>query len=66
MIIKVNGESHSLESSVSVKGLLDVFAIKPEAVVVEHNLKIIGKELWETTILQENDSIEIVRFVGGG
>ncbi|MEI7942147.1 MAG: sulfur carrier protein ThiS [Candidatus Riflemargulisbacteria bacterium] len=66
MNIKVNGEVHSVEVEISIKGLLDVFAIKPEAVVVEHNLKIIGKELWETTILQENDSIEIVRFVGGG
>lgn len=66
MKITVNGEDKTVTKGSSISGLLSEFSIKPEAVVVEFNLKIIGKEFWETTILQENDRIEIVRFVGGG
>ena len=66
MKIKVNGEDKTVKEGSSISGLLSEFSIKPEAVVVELNLKIIGKELWDEIVFKENDSVEIVRFVGGG
>ncbi|MDD4526710.1 MAG: sulfur carrier protein ThiS [Candidatus Margulisbacteria bacterium] len=66
MNVTVNGELKSIKKGSYISGLLSAFSIKPEAVVVELNLKIISKELWDTTILKENDKVEIVRFVGGG
>ncbi len=66
MKIKLNGENKTVKEGSSVSDLLSAFSIKPEAVVVELNLKIISKDNWETTVLQDNDNVEIVRFVGGG
>jgi thiamine biosynthesis protein ThiS len=66
MKVKVNGEDKTVKEAISITDLLSDFSIKPEAVVVELNLKIISKDSWDKTILNENDSVEIVRFVGGG
>ncbi len=66
MKIKVNGEEKPVKEGSSISGLLSEFSIKPEAVVVELNLKIISKDNWDEILLKENDSVEIVRFVGGG
>ena len=38
----------------------------PDTVVVEKNLEIIPKESLETTVLADGDSVEVLRFVGGG
>lgn len=35
-------------------------------VVVERNLEIVPKEVLEGITIQEEDSIEVLRFVGGG
>jgi sulfur carrier protein len=66
MKIKVNGEDKIVKEAISITDLLSDFSIKPEAVVVELNLKIISKDIWDEIVLNENDSVEIVRFVGGG
>ena len=33
---------------------------------VEHNLTVLKRAAFETTLVQDGDSIEIVNFVGGG
>jgi thiamine biosynthesis protein ThiS len=38
----------------------------PDHIVVEHNLNITSKADWQKIALKEDDSIEIVSFVGGG
>ena len=35
-------------------------------VVVERNLRIIPREEWARTVIEESDSVEILQFVGGG
>ena len=35
-------------------------------VVVERNLRIIPREEWDRTVIEEGDSVEILQFVGGG
>lgn len=37
-----------------------------DRVVVEINLEIIPKEELDRVVIQEEDSIEVLRFVGGG
>ena len=39
---------------------------EPERVVVERNLDIIPKDELGNTIIQDEDVIEVLRFVGGG
>jgi len=66
MRIKINGDEIEIDSGMSILSLLEWKAIDPAAVVVEHNLEIPERENWAGIKLNEGDSIEIVRFMGGG
>jgi sulfur carrier protein len=66
MIIKINGRDETVEKKLNLAGLIASKQLSPEAIVVEHNFRIVPKEEWPTVFLNENDSIEIVSFVGGG
>jgi len=66
MEITLNGEKQKIESQVSVAQLLEELGIDPETVVIERNLDILKLEDHGETLLQEGDSIEIIRMVDGG
>ena len=66
MIITINGRKENVEKKLNLLGLIKSKKLSPEAIVVEHNFRIVPKEEWPTVLLNENDSIEIVSFVGGG
>ena len=67
MIIWINGASETVpEESRSLEDLVAARGIARERVVVEHNLRIVSREQWPHVLLQDNDRIEIVSFVGGG
>ena len=58
-MVKINGEENLLE-------YLKEAGFEPERVVVERNLDIIPKDEFGNTIIQDEDVIEVLRFVGGG
>ena len=64
--VAVNGKDEALEPGVSLGQLLARRGIDPQSVVVEVNLDIVGRELFSSTFLKEGDTVEILRFVGGG
>ena len=66
MIIKINGKNEAIERKLNLSDLVMSKNLSPEAIVVEHNRRIVPKEEWPTVALEENDTIEIVSFVGGG
>ena len=66
MKLKINGKDVSVSSKKTLGELLLEKGLHPERIVVEHNLKIVPKEEWPKTTLGNNDTIEIVSFVGGG
>ena len=66
MEIMVNGEKKTVETSVTITGLLDDLGIDPETVVIEQNLDILMRDDYGKTDIQEGDSIEIIRMVDGG
>ena len=64
-MVKINGE----EKEIGGKSLLEYLkeaGFEPERVVVERNLDIIPKDELGNTIIQDEDVIEVLRFVGGG
>ena len=64
-MVKINGE----EKEIAGKNLLEYLkeaGFEPERVVVERNLDIIRKDELGNTIIQDEDVIEVLRFVGGG
>lgn len=66
MIIKINGKNETIEKKLNLSDLVVSKNLSPEAIVVEHNLRIIPQEAWDAVTLEENDTVEIVSFVGGG
>jgi sulfur carrier protein len=64
-MVKINGE----EKEIAGKNLLEYLkeaGFEPERVVVERNLDIIPKDELGNTIIQDEDVIEVLRFIGGG
>ena len=64
-MVKINGE----EKEIAGKNLLEYLkeaGFEPERVVVERNLDIIPKEQFASVTIQDEDVIEVLRFVGGG
>jgi sulfur carrier protein len=66
MEIRLNGKTERLAGAVTVGDLIREKGLDPNTIVVEHNLAIIATEDLEQITLKDNDSLEILRFVGGG
>lgn len=66
MKLMLNGTVSEFRDDTTVAGLLDALRIEPLRVAVEVNLEIIKKPEYESRVLKDGDSIEIVNFVGGG
>ena len=62
----VNGNLVSLEKPLSVSEYLEQKNYNPKRVAIELNQEILPKSKYQTTILTEADTLEIVTFVGGG
>ena len=66
MIIKLNGTNIEVCKTTTLLGLVQEKGLLPERIVVEHNMDIVPKEKLGNVLIENNDSIEIVSFVGGG
>ena len=66
MRITLNGESRDIAGGMTVQKLLDSLSFSAEATVVERNMDILDRSVYATTPLSDGDTIELVRFVGGG
>jgi sulfur carrier protein len=67
MRVRINGKEESLpDEPMTLRELVTNRGLVPERVVVEVNLQVIPRENWPAVNLRDEDSIEIVSFVGGG
>jgi len=67
MKVRINGREEMLPDSVTtLQELVVNQGLAPERIVAEVNLQVIPCENWPTVSLRDEDSIEIVSFVGGG
>ncbi len=66
MKIRVNGEIQLIEGPISLDRFLDGLKIRKEAIACELNRSIVQKARYSEIYLNENDTLEIVHFVGGG
>lgn len=65
MRVTVNGDVKELADGTTVTALLLMLQLAPKNVAVELNRRLLRTERYDTP-LKENDSVEIVTFVGGG
>ncbi len=68
MKIHVNGEEKTVDSNLNVHDLLIALELNPTqpGIAVAVNREVIPKTTWQTTELQENSDVEIIRAVQGG
>lgn len=66
MTIRLNGEARELAGPLSIAALLATLGIEPGRVAVEHNLKVVKRDAYESTTIRDGDEVEVVNFVGGG
>lgn len=66
MRVYVNGESRELSAPISLAELITQLDLPAARIAVELNRAVVRRSEWATTMLQDEDRIEIVHFVGGG
>ena len=64
--IQLNGAPHEINRGTNLKELLNNLKIQKNRVAVEVNGEIIESENYQKFILNKNDKVEIVQFIGGG
>jgi len=64
-MVTINGTQEQA-AGMSILSYLKSAGYNPQTVVVEKNLEIIPRDALETVLLEDGDSVEILRFVGGG
>ena len=62
----LNGKTVDLKEDISVKDLLENYDLNPQKVVVEVNMGILDDEVYSTYLLKNEDTVEVISFVGGG
>ncbi|MCP4365645.1 MAG: sulfur carrier protein ThiS [Planctomycetes bacterium] len=66
MRLRVNGETETYPDGITVRELLDSMGVSNRPVAVELNRKVIPRDKLGEKTLREDDSLEIITFVGGG
>jgi thiamine biosynthesis protein ThiS len=64
--VTVNDQVREVEAGTTVFELVESVGLDPDAIVVEHNAVILERERYDDTRLADGDTLELVRFVGGG
>ena len=66
MQILLNGERREFDHGLSVAAMLETIGCADAKIAVERNLEIVPRSAFAATVLQPEDRIEIVEFIGGG
>ena len=64
--ITLNGKPHAIEGSVALVEFLADIGIDRRLIAVAHNGEVIPRDRYEGVRLNEGDTLEVVRMVGGG
>ena len=63
--ILLNGQSTTVTQG-SIAELIEQKNLNPELIIVEYNNTILNKKDYSSTLIKPNDTIEIIRYIGGG
>ena len=66
MHIQVNGEKREVSLKLSLHDLIKELNLSPDRIAIELNQIVVRRADWPMTVLEEDDRVEIVHFVGGG
>jgi thiamine biosynthesis protein ThiS len=63
--IRLNGADRDTSADTIAK-LLEELHLPPQTLLVEINTQPLPRDQWQSTLLRENDSLEILRVSAGG
>jgi thiamine biosynthesis protein ThiS len=66
MNVTINGERREVPEGLTVAALIEHLGMASDRIAIERNLDVLPRARWQDTLVQSNDSFEIVHFVGGG
>ncbi len=69
LTLMVNGETRVLDTTpdpASLAAVVALLANNPQLVVAEHNGVIAPRSRWDSIVVKDDDTLEIVTIVGGG
>ena len=66
MQIKVNGEIREMKEGSSMLDLIRSLGLEERVMASALNMEIVKQDAWESAVLHEGDTIELLDFVGGG
>ncbi len=64
--IQLNGDPYEISNGTSLNELLNKLKIEKNKVAIEVNGVIVEKNKYPKLVLNKNDKVEIVHFIGGG
>ena len=66
MKVLVNGDEKDFDTAISLSDLITHLDLPTARIAIELNREVVRRSDWESTMLKDEDRIEIVHFVGGG
>ena len=64
--IQLNGDPYEINNGTNLNELLNKLKIQKNKVAIEVNGEIVEKKRYTNLILNKDDKVEIVHFIGGG
>ena len=64
--IQLNGEPFEVNKKTTLNELLNKLKIQKNKVAIEINGEIVQRKKYENLIINQDDKVEIVHFIGGG
>ena len=64
--IQLNGKLYEINNGTNLNQLLNNLKIQKNKVAIEVNGEIVQRNKYSKLILNKNDKVEIVHFIGGG
>ena len=64
--IQLNGDPYEINYGTNLNELLNKLKIEKKKVAIEINGEIVQKEKYQNMVLNKDDKVEIVHFIGGG
>jgi len=64
--IQLNGDAYEINQGTDLNELLNKLKIEKNKVAIEVNGEIVEKNKYQNLVLNTDDKVEIVHFIGGG
>ncbi len=64
--VVLNGNEEMIEQNMNLTAFLESKGMDFTTIIVEYNGEIMKQEVWASVMLENDDRLEVLKFVGGG